>query len=170
MKTFLVAIFLSCIAMAQNDDAIAKAKAACGPDDVHFDFEITDAVPSVLEPKAGKARIYVVGQDFCCGIIARVGMNGAWLGAIRGNSYLTASIDPGERHLCTQWQSRFSSRSKYVALANLTAEAGKTYYFRMRLMMQANGRPFLDLDALNSDQGKYLVLTSQTSNSKVEKH
>ena len=174
MTTALLWVFLFAgAAPAQDQAAIAKAKSACGPDEIHFDFQTTSGSPSIVEPEPGKARIYVIGRDnrWCggCAIIARVGLNGVWVGAINGDSYLTVSIDPGEHHLCTNWQSQLSYRSNQVALANLTAEAGKIYYFRMRLLTQETGPALLDLDPVNSDEGRYLVLTSETGNSDVKK-
>lgn len=167
-----VLVFAS-VGLAQDQAAIAKAKSACGPDEIHFDFQTTDASPSLVEPEPGKARIYVIGRDnrWCggCAIIARVGLNGTWIGAINGNSYLTASLEPGEHHLCINWQSQLSYRSNQIALANFTAEAGKIYYFRMRLVTQATGPALLDLDPTNSDEGRYLVLTSEISESHVKK-
>jgi hypothetical protein len=180
MKTLLAILVLACCSSVfaqdnQNADKakaeIASAAAACGPEKTKFDLETSDASHSIAQPEPGKALVYVIGQDgtqniFCkgCEIIARVGLNGAWIGAVNGNSFLSSSVDPGEHHLCTQWQSRFSARSKQLALANFNAEAGKTYYFRMRLITQGkDAPPLLDLEQINSDEGKYMVLTSQTS-------
>jgi hypothetical protein len=49
-----------------------------------------------------------------------------------------------------------------VALANFSAEAGKVYYFRARIFYARENYSF-DLDAINSDQGKYLVASSPFS-------
>jgi hypothetical protein len=43
-------------------------------------------------------------------------------------------------------------------LAHFTAEAGKTYYYRTRLVMSRTVE-LLELDAIDSDQGEYLVAT-----------
>jgi len=175
MRISLLCILLlfASMSLTQDQSAIAKAKSACGPDEIRFDFQTTKDSPSVVEPEPGKARIYVIGRDHrsCggCGIVARVGLNGAWIGAINGNSYLTASLEPGEHHLCTNWQSRLSYRNDQITLANFTAEPGKTYYFRMRLLTQETGPALLDLDAINSDEGRYLVLTSESSESHAKK-
>jgi hypothetical protein len=174
MKTFLAVMLLSCLAFAQNDAAIAKAKAACGPDDIKFDVKNSDASQPPAGPENGKALVYVINlatqADSCihCGNTARVGMDGAWAGATHGNSYLTLNVAPGEHHLCTQLQSRFAAVSRYVALANFTAEAGKVYYFRMRGLVNQT-EAFLDLDPVNTDQGQYLVATSKMSESKQKK-
>jgi hypothetical protein len=178
MKTLLAVILLSSIALAQdNTAAIAKAKAACGSDDVHFDLKTSTTDHAIASPDPGKALVYVVGEDiseafYCkgCGIIARVGLNGNWMGAINGDSFLFFPVDPGEHHLCVNWQSVFATRSKRLSLANFNAEAGKVYYFRMRLTKQGQGNPpILDLDAVNSDEGQYLVLISKTGDSHVKK-
>lgn len=184
MKTFLAILLLASCVLAQDDHITDKAKgeiasaaAACGPEETKFDLKTSDAGHSLAQPEPGKALLYVIGQDgtqniFCkgCEIIARVGLNGDWIGAVNGDSFLSSSVAPGEHHLCTQWQSRFSTRSKRLALANFNAEAGKTYYFRMRLITQGkDAPPLLDMEQINSDEGKYMVLTSQTSESHAKK-
>lgn len=184
MKTLVAMLLLASSLLAQDgyitDKAkaeIANAAAACGPEETHFDLKTSGASHSIAQPEPGKAMLYVIGYDgnqniLCkgCAIVARVGLNGAWVGAVNGDSFLSTSVAPGEHHLCTQWQSRLSIRSKYLALNSFTAEAGKTYYFRMRLIMQGQqGPPLLDLEQINNDQGKYMVLTSRTSESHPKK-
>jgi hypothetical protein len=172
MRTFIAVIFLSCAAFAQNDAAIANARAACGPDKIHFDLEATDFTDSIAQPASGKALVYVIGQevDYPGGIIARIGLDGAWVGAVNGKSHLSFSMDPGEHHVCANWQSVLAERNKYVALSSLTVEAGKVYYVRMRLTLQGQySPPILDIETVNSDEGKYLVLTSEISESHVKK-
>jgi hypothetical protein len=172
MKTFLAMIFLSCAAFAQNDAAIANAKSACGPDKIHFNLEATDFSDTIAQPASGKALVYVIGQevDYSDGIIARIGLDGTWAGAVNGKSHLSFSVDPGEHHVCANWQSVLAERNKYVALASLTVEAGKVYYVRMRLTLQGQySPPILDLEVVNPDEGKYLVLTSEISESHAKK-
>jgi hypothetical protein len=85
MKTFFAVMLLSCVAFAQDEAAIAKAKAACGPEDVSFSVKTSEGShpPATVEP--GKALVYVVGQDpacSSCGKVARIGLDGSWAGAI----------------------------------------------------------------------------------------
>ncbi|HLK09353.1 MAG TPA: hypothetical protein VKV30_15465 [Candidatus Angelobacter sp.] len=168
MRTFLVVIFLSCAAFAQNDAAIATAKAACGPDKIHFDVEASDFSDSIAQPASGKALVYVISDQ--PGTTARFGLDGAWVGALNGNSHMSFSVDPGEHHVCANWQSVFSARSRYVALSSLIVEAGKVYYLRIRFTVQGeHGPPFMDLDVMNEDQGRYLVLNSEISRSHPKK-
>jgi hypothetical protein len=184
MKALFAILLLASCVLAKDDHITDKTKgeaasaaAACGPEETKFDLKTSDASHSIAQPEPGKALVYVIGQDgeqglFCkgCEIIARVGLDGAWIGAVNGASFLSTSVDPGEHHLCTQWQSMFSTRSRRLALNNLNAEAGKIYYFRMRLTRQGkNAPPLLDLDQINSDEGKYMVLTLQTSEAHPKK-
>jgi hypothetical protein len=167
MKSILAMILLSCAAMAQNDAAIDKAKSACGPGRIHFDVEATDYTESITQPARGKALVYVIAEG---PITSRIGLNGAWVGAIEGRSHLSFSVDPGEHHLCASWQSIFLKQNKIVALYGFTAEAGKTYYFRVRATVQGKNAPYLlDMEPANSDQGRYMVLNSKISESHVKK-
>lgn len=173
MKLFLVVILISCAALSQDEAAIAKAKAACGPDDIKFEVEITDATRPPAVPETGKALVYIIGDDVTrhcddCGIVARIGVDGAWTGDIKGNSYFSITTVPGEHHLCANWQSQSYDRSRMVLLANFTADAGKVYYFRLRMAEEINR--LLDLDLINSDQGQYLVASSRVSESHPKKH
>jgi hypothetical protein len=167
MKTILAVILLSCAAMAQNDAAIEKAKSACGPGRVHFDVEATDYTDSITQPASGKALVYVIAEGQ---ITARIGLNGAWVGAIEGDSHLFFPVEPGEHHLCASWQSVFMKGNKVVALSSFTAEAGKVYYFRVRVTIQGKYASYLlDMEPINSDQGSYMVLKSKISESHVKK-
>jgi len=172
MKLFLVIILVSCTALAQDETAIAKAKSACGPDNIKFDVGTSNATHPPAIPEAGKALVFVVGQGITrpcagCTMAARVGVDGAWAGAIRTDSYMSLTVEPGAHHLCTNWQSLFGSRSKLVALANITAEPGKIYYFRMRFF--EGNEAYLDLDLTNQDEGRYLVASSHVSVSHQKK-
>ena len=100
--------------------------------------------------------------------VTKEGLDGDWVGANKGNSYIFFFAEPGERHLCMNWQSRFEARSRVFAVANFTAEAGKTYYYRARLFPGHLDISF-DLDPINSDQGKLLVASSMLSASTAKR-
>ena len=102
------------------------------------------------------------------GLIAHVRMDGAWLGANRGNTYLSFSIDPGEHHFCVDWSSSGFERG-LVSLTNLTAEPGKIYYLRARTTGGRYTFPSLDLELVNSDEGKLLLALSAPSHSEIKK-
>jgi hypothetical protein len=170
MRKTLLFLLLASTTAAQEKTA-PPWQAACGPSDVKFDVTRTDA-PSPSEPATGKALVYIIedlGYTNCftgCTTL-RIGFDGSWIGATQGNSRFSFSVDAGEHHLCANWQSVLGRFSSIHSLNSFTAEPGKIYYFRARVW--AGDRvPFLDLDAVNPDEGRYLVATSPpvTSNPK----
>jgi hypothetical protein len=169
MKTLLTIVLLaSSFALAQDQAAIGAAEAACGAKDAKFDARQDPTQHPAPQPGADKALVYVVqeiGEERCkrCAL-TKIGMDGAWVGANQGSSYFFFSTDPGEHHLCLNWQSRFEKRSRAFALADFTAAAGQVYYFRARIFPGHNDYSF-DLDPINGDQGKFLVAVSALSNS-----
>jgi len=141
---------------------------------VNFDTENATAQPPA-QPEPGKALVYVA-EDFPQVQLSigspriKVGLDGAWVGATHGNSYLFFSVDPGEHHLCIKWQSSLERFSKLASFARLTAEAGKTYYFRSRITFSSQwANEYLDLDAVDPDEGQYLVTSSQAVASHAKK-
>jgi hypothetical protein len=169
MKTLLLTLLLASSAFAQDLSAITAAEAACGPRDVQYDVKTDNNQHPMPVPVTDKALVYVAqefGEIPCksCAL-TKVGVDGAWVGANKGSSYFFFSVDPGEHHVCLNWQSRFEQRSRAVALANFIAEAGRVYYFRARIFspgIKDIGYSF-DLDPINSDQGKLLVASSRFS-------
>jgi hypothetical protein len=157
MRTALLLLLLASPALAQTKPSIAAPPSSCGPTNVQFGVKRDQAqAPAELEP--GKALIYVIGS-VGDGTI-RVGLDGAWIGANSGNSHFSFSVPPGEHHLCANVQSRFANYSSLYSLANFTAEGGEICYFRTRFWT-SDSRVFFDLNAVNSDEGSYLV--TQTS-------
>jgi hypothetical protein len=143
--------------LAQTRPSIAAPPSSCGPTNVQFDVKRDQAQPPA-EFESGKALIYVTGS-LGNGTI-RMGLDGTWIGANSGNSHFSFPVPAGEHHLCANVQSRFANYSSLYSLANFTAEAGKNYYFRTRFWT-SYGRVFFDPDALNRDEGAYMV--TQTS-------
>lgn len=161
------ACFFSIPARAQDLSQIdwpslAAAEAACGPYNAKFDVETQGGPHKLQPPDPGKALVYIIEQDWGPGVTARAGFDGAWVGANRGNSFLFFSVDPGEHHLCTDWVTGYLN-GRVASLAPLTAEAGKTYYFRLRIS------PYFDLDPVNSDEAKLLIASSLLSISHPKK-
>jgi hypothetical protein len=173
MKAIFVSlVFLAASAFAQDQAAIAAAEAACGPKNVKFDAKQDANQHPVPQPDPDKALVFIIqdiGEVQCTGCaLTKVGLDGAWVGANQGSSYLFFTVQPGERHICVNWQSRFELRSRAFGLANLTAEAGHVYYFRSRIFM-SRYIYYFDLDPINDDQGKFLVASSAFSVSHPKK-
>ena len=93
----------------------------------------------------------------------KMGMDGRWLGANHGDSYFYVSVEPGEHHMCADLQtSLYEDRTEF---AHFRAEAGKVYYYRTRLVMSRSVE-LLELDPIDSDQGRYLIESFPLSVSK----
>jgi hypothetical protein len=98
----------------------------------------------------------------------RIASDGAWVGANHHNSYFSFAVDPGEHHLCANWQSRIARLSQIVGLVHFTAEVGKVYYFRTRVL-GAIATNFFDFELIDSDQGRLFVASIPLSISHPKK-
>lgn len=175
----VILLLLAVSAFAQDPSGLEAAQAGCGPHNVEFRIKIDNSQHPAGQPDAGKAVVYVaLDQKFQAvrAVTARVGMDGAWVGANRGNSYLFFTAAPGEHHLCTDWISDLLPGGRLVSVANFTAAAGKVYYFRVRTSggpssyLKDSGRSAsIDLDPVSSDEGKLLVASSAWSNSEPKR-
>ena len=141
MKRFVL-LLLVCAApvIAQDRSADLRAAAGCGPAATEFSVKVDKNRHAVSQPQPGKALVYVIAQEnpddsYNIGdITTRVGLDGSWVGANYGASYLSFPLAPGEHHVCVDWQSSLASRQQLSGAAEFTAEAGKTYYFRTRIL------------------------------------
>lgn len=158
----------STMTVAQNKPG-NRIQPSCGPNDIEFEVRTSKHQPDTPDD-SGKAKIYVVEvirrpffQPDAPTI--RVGLDGTWVGATYGSSYFAFSVDPGEHHVCTQWQSSLKSRERKAGFASFTAEAGKRYYFRVRITPHIG----MELDRVDPDEGKFLVSSSALSVSHPKK-
>jgi hypothetical protein len=177
MKTVaLLLILLASPVFAQGAPDTNNPLWACGPAATKFDVTVTppaDVVPAQV-PSAGKALVYVIedlGQGDEVNASSptfRVGLDGAWIGALKGRSFFSFAVSPGEHHLCSNWQTRGGEYSAFNALANFTAESGGVYYFRLRFPSSYRV-PQIELAQTNRDQARYLVSFSSLAVSQPKK-
>ncbi|MGD0731586.1 MAG: DUF2846 domain-containing protein [Terracidiphilus sp.] len=157
MKAVLITLVLAASAFAQAQSPALPA--ACGPENVSFKVSLDDTQHAVKQPEPGKATVYFIQdkgpQSFGIGAVVtgRIGLDGAWVGSNRNNSYFFVSIDPGEHHLCADAHYAYERR---VEVAHFTAEAGKVYYFRARASVTPAGL-VVSFDPADSDEAKYLI-------------
>lgn len=170
------------VAGGQNETEVGstlkRALAGCGPANVYFEVKNESAHHPTAPTDAGKAVVYVVENQragcFMCDTTVKVGLDGNWVAATKGNSYAFFSVEPGDHHLCSAMQAYSSRGADTTALASFTAEAGKTYYFRARLTDRNNSGTGgvlwgLDLDPINADQGEFLAASYPHSTSHQRK-
>ena len=156
MKAALVALLFAVPAFAQLPSA--SPMDACGNAYVSFKVKLDESQHTLLPPDPGKARVFFfqdAGTTSTLGYpTVKVAIDGAWVGANHGNSYFSVAVEPGVHHLCISLQSSFAAQR--AEFAHFTAEAGKVYYYRTRLIM-SRSLELLELNPIDSDQGKYLV-------------
>jgi hypothetical protein len=157
MRASLVAfLFAAAFTSASAQSPFAPLPAACGPRDASFNVKLDKSSHSLTPPEPGKARIYFLQDTGVTAISSSpteptmFAVDGAWAGAIHGKSYFSISIDPGEHHLCAAL--KFNREGRTAVLAHLQVEAGKTYFYRMRLIEDLAG-----LDPVDSDEASYLI-------------
>jgi hypothetical protein len=80
-------------------------------------------------PEPGKALVYFIQKQGLPIFVTRVGLDGAWVGVIKHDSYIFASVAPGEHHVCAATQDKEHPGPE---LLHFTAEAGKVYYYLVR--------------------------------------
>jgi hypothetical protein len=167
--------FLPLPILAQDTNKASARSPGCGDDAVKFEVK-TDKAQNPAQPEAGKALVYFIEDDSNFNSIlkptVRAGINGGWVGATHGNSYLYFSIDPGVHHLCASWQSNVGlAKDRQTAAAHFTAEAGGIYYFEVKntfTYIDTTQTLDMSLTPLDSDEGQLLVskFALSTSNQK----
>jgi hypothetical protein len=161
-----VLVFVLALGMAlcyvQPGAAQADAAPGCGPGKQKLDVATTKKYAPV-QPDPGKAVIYVIQDDSHFEShprpTTRIGVDGTWIGATQSNSFLRAALDPGEHHLCASWQGFVGiGMGPRVAALHFRAEAGKSYYFRVKdKWLREHGEGDIDFASIDSDEGQLLA-------------
>ena len=171
MIKIILAVFLfAAPAFAQDTSTAALAAAGCGANDVEFKVKTDKKQHPLPTPEPGKAAVAVISQfgGVCVGgcVTTRVGIDGTWVGANEGNSYLSFAIDPGDRRVCVAYQSKLKGRSETASALSLTAEAGKVYFFKAGLFHSSSE---LKLEPVDSAEGPLLVKSAPFATSQLKK-
>lgn len=172
MKTIIIMFLFAAPLFAQDDSVAARAAAGCGSDQVNFDVKSDKKKHPAPQPEAGKALIYlfseVTGNNYgfgVFGVTTRVGVDGAWVGANNNHSYFFVSVAPGDHRVCTNWQSSIASRTNLGKAVSLTAEAGRAYYFRIKVNSMPEGQHevIMKLEQLDPAEGQLLIASTPLS-------
>lgn len=168
MKTLLILLLFATPALAQNPSSSAAASFACGPAKVKFDATAGQPLKSLPPPDPGKAMVYVV-ESFekmpteIGDPTIKVGVNGSWMGATRDKTFISFSVPPGDQHLCVNWQSVWSRFSNLFALQGIKAEAGKSYFFKVRITEDDQVIRMRLVPLEDSDESRFLIASSRVS-------
>jgi hypothetical protein len=166
LRAFFLCVSLACAVQARA----ATLPDSCGADNVKFDVMTEAGQPLPAGPAEGNAEIvFIENQNqmitpFHYSTV-RFGMDGAWVGANKGNSYFVLTVTPGVHHLCASWQSGLEKLKKNVKLTSFTAEPGQVYYFVGEIVASRDTLIF-NFSELNEDEGKYQVKSFKLSASK----
>ena len=155
MKMPLLILILAATAACHAQDMKAWPD-ACGKDAVQFKVKTEKSNATNVTPEAGKAMIVFVENldgDFMSAPTSRFAMDGNWVGASKGSSYVAVSIDPGTHHLCASRQSSIHDEKVNVGLVTLNAEAGKVYFYEFTIKRTEIGNA--SLQGGNSLPGQY---------------
>ena len=172
MRTILAILLFAASACAQSAPP-ATAAAVCSnlPNTI---FEIkTENGEHAAQPAAGKALVYFLQDDTKYfehpRPTTRLAVDGAWVGATHSDSYFYVSVEPGEHHLCANWQGGGLQPVVAVAAAHFTAKAGHSYYFRAQNSSVKDGEKTIEFARVDSDEGQLLVNRYAFSSSSVKK-
>ncbi len=158
---------------------IQRPQAACGDPSAKFTVHPGALIQPPVPIGKTEARVYILddtvipfqpGQHLSGAATIKVGLNGQWIGATKGRSYIALPVQAGENHVCGRVQ-----RTRYwwpagcflvgnTALLRLHVVAGQTYYVRARAYhIDAGDDGFfcaVNLDTVNPDEGKLLLAES----------
>ncbi len=166
-QAFIATLFCLCLALGIQARCTTLPD-ACGDENVRFEVATQKHAAAPTLPAAGKAQIVFIEVTHGANITARIGMDGQWVGADKADSYFTFDVTPGLHHLCANWQSSMTSWDRQVLLSPLDAEAGKVYYFEVKMLNSGYFHDFA-FGPLNVDEAMYLIQTSPLSTATVKK-
>lgn len=147
------------IAAAPASSQTRSLLAGCGDPQTMFEVSRGETKDQIEPPEPGKAQLFVIefyglgDTGHMSRPLLKIGLDGQWIGAVQGITYLSASITPGEHHLCSTWQSHGSPLHS-TSLYNFHADAGKRYYFRAQIDDKAY---YADLEPVSEDEGRLMV-------------
>jgi hypothetical protein len=180
MKTLLAVLLLTFAtgAFAQSSPPTSAVAPGCGTADTKFDVSTSNSPRALAKPDAGKALIYFLQDDTYFDArprpTTRFAIDGTWIGATHGDSYFHVSIDPGEHHLCANWQSYAGPVGLGIgpdtAAAHFNAEPGGIYFFAARNHGGLHsGLAGIELLSTDSDQAQLLMSRFALASSRPKK-
>jgi len=169
--TMRASILVLSLALAAAARANAQSAPGCGPANAKFEVTIAKTSNPLPPPELGKALVVFMqdsGSKYAQGTpLTQFGIDGAWVGAAQGDAYFSVPVAPGEHHLCSNWQAKLShvGDPRATAALHFTAEAGKTYFFGTKYIVQ-NG--LVSFDPLDSDEAKLLMASFALATSRLK--
>ncbi len=135
MKMSLLILSLAATAVCHAQDTKAWPD-ACGKDAVQFKVKTEKVNAANAAPEAGKAMIVFVENldgDFSSAPTIRFALDGSWVGAGKGKSYVAVPVESGTHHLCASRQSSIHDEKMNVGVVTLNPEAGNVYFYEFTI-------------------------------------
>ena len=160
---------------AQGTPPATAAAPGCGADNTKFEVTTAKSQHPISKPNPGKALIYFLQDDSYFENMprpaTRFGLDGEWIGATHANSYFYISVDPGDHHLCANWQNFLGVRTTFKSAAtHFTAEPDRVYYYVVSdFYIENHGPATIKINPLDSDQAQLLMSKFAFSTSKAKK-
>ncbi len=174
-KFLLLGLLLAAPVLAQDQVADLRTEAGCGPAKTKFDVKVDKKQHTITQPEAGKALVYVIEEylsdphsQTLGHVTTRVGLDGKWVGATHEGSYISFQVEAGNRRMCSDIQSMFAAARKLSGAAELNAEAGKIYYYRVVVLDEPERQPQLLVKAMDEAEGLLMVSKSGQSTWKIK--
>ena len=174
-KFLFLGFLLATPVLAQDQVADLRTEAGCGPAKTKFDVKVDKKQHTITQPEAGKALVYVIEEyqsdphsQTLGHVTTRVGLDGKWVGTTHEGSYISFPVEAGTRRMCSDVQSMFAAARKLSGAAELNAEAGKIYYYRVVVLDERERQPQLLVKAMDEAEGLLMVSKSGQSTWKVK--
>jgi len=161
-KLFVLGLAVSLVFTAQS--WASSPLDSCGAKGASFQITKQKGDPVPNSPSPDKAMlIFVQRNERCVGCsVTRMGVDGAWVGANKGDSYFAVAVAPGEHHVCANWGAPLARTESKIELTDFQAEAGKVYYFETDVESYGDhSAPTMKLKQLSADEGAFLVSRSE---------
>jgi len=156
------AVFVSLPALAQT----SAPATGCGSPSIRFEVN-NDPGLHPAPPTPGRALVYFLQNDEKVSGFrkptVRIGVDGAWVGATHGTSYTFFYVDPGQHHLCSDWQDVefFHHKMQTSRTLDFTVEAGKVYYFLVTNNFRGASRSSTQLEQITTSNQEDLLADFQ---------
>jgi hypothetical protein len=148
----LILVTLSSIVLAAEE-----WPPSCGPKTEKYDLKIEKTAGTKISASSDQSTVYFVTKlSRLNRAIYMVAIDGAWVGALRGDSYFHTTVTSGVHHACL-WVNHMRP-----VLLELNLTPGKTYYVRGH-WVPGFARASIDAEIVSSDEGAFLVSTSKQS-------
>ena len=139
---------------------------ACGNEKIKVDVAVQKPLSALPAANATTATLVFVQRldEACIGCsVARVGLDGTWIGADKGASFFSVTTAPGEHHVCVFWEAPGAKIENRIGLTDFEAMVGQIYYFEIEIGPRSTGEIAMRLKPISEDMGEFLVSRSKQS-------